>query len=288
MKSGDGDSLLRFAFGDVAVPGGIVRLERALADVLGQHHYPGPAAGLLGEALAASALLAATLKFAGALSLQARSAGSVQLLFAECGHDQRLRGYARVAEGAHATGFGAMLDGGTLAITITPEQGQRYQGIVPLEHPGLDACIEAYFEQSEQLPTLIRLVSDGVRAAGLMLQVLPGGRADDPRWEHLQQLSATVRADELLEDVFEGLLWKLFHQEKVHLQPPVPLAFGCRCSEQRAAATLQSVGEAEARDVLAEQGLVKVQCEFCQQEYRFDGPALDTLFGPAGAGSTRH
>lgn len=288
MSTGDSDSLLRFDFGEVPVRGGIVRLESALSDVLGQHHYPAPAASLLGEALAASALLAATLKFAGALSLQARSSGSVQLLFAECGHDQRLRGYARVAEGAHAAGFGAMLEAGTLAITITPEQGQRYQGIVPLEHAGLDACIEAYFEQSEQLPTLIRLVCDGVRAAGLMLQVLPGGRADDPQWEHLQQLSATVRADELLEDPFEDLLWKLFHQERVHLQPPVPLAFGCRCSQQRAAATLQSVGETEARDVLAEQGLVKVQCEFCQQEYRFDGPALDALFGPAAAGATRH
>lgn len=288
MSAGETDRLLRFDFGDVPVRGGIVRLETALADVLGQHHYPAPAAGLLGEALAASALLAATLKFAGALSLQARSSGSVQLLFAECGHDQRLRGYARVAAGAHAPGFGAMLDSGTLAITITPEQGQRYQGIVPLEHPGLGACIEAYFEQSEQLPTLIRLVCDGVRAAGLMLQVLPGGKSDDPHWEHLQQLSATVRADELLEDGFEALLWKLFHQERVHLQPAVPLAFGCRCSEQRASATLQSIGEAEAREVLAEQGLVKVQCEFCQQEYRFDGPALDLLFGPAGAGSTRH
>ncbi len=288
MNSGDGDSLLRFDFGDVPVRGGIVRLDQSLADVLGQHHYPAPAADLLGQALAASALLAATLKFAGALSLQARSSGSVQLLFAECGHDQRLRGYARVAEGAHATGFGAMLDGGTLAITITPEKGQRYQGIVPLEHPGLDACIEAYFEQSEQLPTLIRLVCDGVRAAGLMLQVLPGGKADDPRWEHLQQLSATVRADELLEDTFEGLLWKLFHQEQVHLQPPVALAFGCRCSQQRAANTLQSIGEAECRDVLAEQGAIKVQCEFCQQEYRFDDAAIDVLFGPAGAGATRH
>ncbi len=288
MSSGDGDSLLRFDFGEVPVRGGIVRLESALADVLGQHHYPAPAAGLLGEALAASALLAATLKFAGALSLQARSKGSVQLLFAECGHDQRLRGYARVADGAHATGFGAMLDGGTLAITITPEQGQRYQGIVPLEQSGLDGCIEAYFEQSEQLPTLVRLASDGVRAAGLMLQVLPGGRADDPHWEHLQQLSATVRADELLADDFENLLWKLFHQEEVRLQPAVPLAFGCRCSRERAAATLESIGEAESRDVLSEQGQIKVQCEFCQQEYRFDGPALDALFGPPGAGSTRH
>ncbi len=288
MNEPELDCLRCFDFEGAAVRGGIVRLGTALTDVLAQHFYPPPAAGLLGEALAASALLSATLKFSGSLSLQARSEGSVPLLFAECGHDRRLRGYARVAEGAHATGFGAMLSRGNLAITITPDQGQRYQGIVPLEQPELAGCLEDYFDQSEQLPTLIRLASDGVTAAGLMLQVLPGGRATDPEWEHLRHLSATVRTEELLADPFERLLWKLFHEEGVRLQPPESVAFGCRCSQTRAAATLQAIGEAESRSVLAEQGLIKIQCEFCQQEYRFDAVALELLFGPDIQAPTRH
>jgi len=278
----DTDTLQRFHFETAAVRGELVRLGASLREILGQHFYPAPVAALLGESLAASVLLSSTIKFAGSLSLQAKSEGPVSILFGECTHDRQIRGYARVADGAVGSGFGELLSRGTLAITITPAEGQRYQGIVPLDAPRLAGCLEHYFAQSEQLPTAILLACDGEHAAGLLLQALPASAeavADQaPRWEHLHHLARTVSDAELLGEGFETLLYHLFHEERVRVQAPEPVRFGCRCSASRAASTLQSLGETEARDILEEQGTILVHCEFCQQEYRFDAAALDAMF----------
>jgi len=282
VSAPDADTLQRFHFEDAAVRGELVRLGASLQEILGQHFYPGPVTMLLGESLAASVLLSATIKFSGSLSLQAKSNGPLGILFAECTHDRQVRGYGRVAEGALGPQLADLLPSGTLAITITPEQGQRYQGVVPLDAPRLAGCIEHYFAQSEQLPTALWLACDGAHAAGLMLQALPRGAAvsaeEAGRWEHLHQIARTVSAAELLGERFETLLFHLFHQERVRLHAPEAVRFGCRCSEGRAAKTLQALGESEVRDILAEQGGVVIHCEFCQQEYRFDAAALEALF----------
>lgn len=282
MSPPDTDTLQRFHFETAAVRGELVRLGPSLREILGQHFYPGPVAALLGESLAASVLLSSTIKFAGSLSLQAKSEGPVSILFGECTHDRQVRGYARVADGAVGGGLGELLSRGTLAITITPAEGQRYQGIVPLDAPRLAGCLEHYFAQSEQLPTAILLACDGEHAAGLLLQVLPGSVGTPAEhaghWEHLQRLARTVTDAELLGEGFETLLYHLFHEERVRVQAPQPVRFGCRCSASRAGGTLQSLGEAEARAILAEQGTILIHCEFCQQEYRFDAVAIDAMF----------
>lgn len=282
MSPPDTDSVQRFHFETAAVRGEIVRLGASLREILGQHFYPAPVAALLGESLAASVLLSSTIKFAGSLSLQAKSEGPVSILFGECTHDRQIRGYARVAEGAAVGGLGELLSRGTLAITITPEQGQRYQGIVPLDAPRLAGCLEHYFAQSEQLPTAILLACDGEHAAGLLLQALPvsaeAAAGQAASWDHLRHLACTATDAELLGERFETLLFHLFHEERVRVQAPEPVRFGCRCSAERASSTLQSLGEAEVRAIFAEQGTILVHCEFCQQEYRFDAGALDAMF----------
>jgi molecular chaperone Hsp33 len=282
MSPPDTDTLQRFHFETAAVRGELVRLGASLREILGQHFYPAPVAVLLGESLAASVLLSSTIKFAGSLSVQAKSEGPVTILFGECTHDRQIRGYASVADGAVGDDFGELLARGTLAITITPEQGQRYQGIVPLDAPRLAGCLEHYFAQSEQLPTSILLACDGEHAAGLLLQALPtsaeAARDQAARWGHLHHLACTVSDAELLGERFETLLYHLFHEERVRVQAPEPVRFGCRCSASRAASTLQSLGEAEARAILEEQGNILVHCEFCQQEYRFDAAAIDGMF----------
>jgi molecular chaperone Hsp33 len=291
MSTPDSDTLQRFRFETAAVRGEIVRLGASLREILGQHFYPGPVATLLGEALAASALLSSTIKYSGSLSLQARSEGPLGILFAECSHDRKLRGYARIATDPLGEGLARLLPNGTLAITISPENGSRHQGIVPLDAPDLAGCLEHYFAQSEQLPTAIWLACNGEHAAGLLLQALPdaGQRVADQRarWQHLHHLASTVRPGELLGERFETLLYHLFHQERVRVQAAQSLCFGCRCSGQRASDTLRGFGEEEVRAMLAEQGLIRVQCEFCQQEYRFDHAALQRMFDAAG-GTTVH
>ena len=282
------DQRRSFHLDDGRVRGQLVRLDSSLAEVLSHHHYPAAVAGLIGEALAAAVLMGATLKFSGALSLQARSSGPVALLFAECREQWLVRGFARVQAGSADGDLGQLLRGGTLAITISPERGERYQGIVPLDAGSLAPCLEHYFLQSEQLPTVLRLACDGRRAAGLLLQALPA-RPSAPapvgRWEHLSTLAGTTRPGELLSDPFETLLYHLFHQERVRLHDGEAVRFGCSCSAARAADTLRALGEPEARDVLRERGLVQIHCEFCQQEYRFDSAAIDQLFREGLAGS---
>jgi molecular chaperone Hsp33 len=279
------DAVQRFQLADADVRGELVCLDHSLHTVLAQHFYPAPVARLLGEALAASVLLSSTLKFSGTLSLQSKSSGPLGILFAESSHDRRIRGYARVAEGAVTDGIGNLLANGTLAITIAPEAGERYQGIVPLDGDTLGACIEHYFAQSEQIPTLVCLACDGERAAGLLLQALPRAAAPNAKpgaaWEHFQHLARTLQSDELLQLPFETILFRLFHQDGVYVQPTTPVVFGCRCSLERAGNTLRTIGEREARSVLAEQGAVTIHCEFCQQEYRFDGNAVNRLFSGA-------
>ncbi len=291
MSTPDSDTLQRFHFETTAVRGELVRLGASLRAILGQHFYPNPVANLLGETLAASALLSSTIKYSGTLSLQAKSEGPLGILFAECSHDRQLRGYARVATEAIGEDFTDLLHNGTLAITISPEGGQRYQGIVPLDAPDLAGCLERYFAQSEQLPTAIWLACDGEQAAGLLLQSLPtAGRhlpKDHARWDHLHQLASTVSSRELLDERFETLLYHLFHQERVRVQGAESVRFGCRCSNDRATGTLRSLGERELRAILAEQGLIRVQCEFCQQEYCFDDSALLRMFDTPG-GDTVH
>jgi len=277
------DSVRRFLFEDAAVRGEIVRLDHSIKEILAQHFYPAPVAALLGEMLAASVLLSSTIKFSGTLSLQAKSSGPVGLIFAECSHDQRVRGFARVADEAMGEGISSLLRQGTLAITITPDTGQRYQGIVPLDADTLGGCLEHYFRQSEQLATAVWLASDGDNcAAGMILQTLPAAARDLPdqgrHWEHLHQLAATLSGEELLGDPFYRLLYTLFHDDRVRLHEPRPVRFGCRCSAVRAAATLKALGVAEARSIIEERGTILIHCEFCQQEYRFDAAEVERLF----------
>jgi len=277
------DLLQRFQLERAHVRGVLVRLEQSWRQVRERAPYPPAVETLLGRTLAASALLTGNIKFEGALSIQLKSKGAVHLLFAECSHDGRLRGLARWHGDVPADfQIAAPEASPLLAITIeNATSGQRYQGLVPVEDADLSVLFERYFERSEQLPTRIVLADDGVRCAGLMLQVLPrdAAREDDPdAWNRVGMLLDTVSQDELLHLAPEKLLHRLFHEETVRSEAPRPLAFGCRCSRERVGAMLQSLGRAEAEASVREDGVVEVTCEFCNTLYRFDRVDLEQLF----------
>ena len=276
------DQLLRFIFDGTDVRGEWVQLDRAFQEALVNHHYPPPVRALLGEFLAAVSLLGATLKFDGAIALQARSeAGQIPLIMAEASSALTVRAIVSGAEGAVGGDFQTLLGKGVLSITIEPKQGQRYQGIVALEAHSLARCLEAYFEQSEQLSTRIWLCADAQRAAGLFLQELPSQRAASERieqWRHLCALADTVQAEELLQLPGDELLYRLFHQDQLRLLRRDNVQFRCSCSRERTASMLFSLGRAELDDILREQGMIQVNCEFCNQLYRFDAADVAALF----------
>ncbi len=282
------DQLHRFIFENTDVRGEIIGLADSYTRVLANGDYPPAVAQLLGEALAAAGLLSATLKFDGTLVLQARGDGELSLIVADCSRQCRLRALAHVQAGTKPAqkSLPELLGNGTLAVTIDPVQGERYQGIVPLESPTLAGCLEGYFQRSEQLPTCLWLFADGQRAGGLLLQALPAREqepgARDAYWQHLTALAETLTAEEFLETDTPTLLHRLFHREQIQLFEPTTMAFGCSCSRDRTAEMLLNLGEEEVRDILREQGLVEIRCQFCHQLYRFDEPGIDDLFHPEG------
>lgn len=280
------DELIRFIFDTTDIRGEWVQLERSYADTLINHHYPPGVRRLIGEFLAAASLMGATLKYEGTLILQARSEGQVPLIMAEATSTGAVRAIVRGAEMAIGENFQALMGDGNLTITIDPVNGQRYQGIVAMEGDSLASCLEEYFRQSEQLPTRFWLAVDDTRAAGLFLQELPssidaGTRAE--QWQHLNALAETVTAVELLQLPAETLLHRLFHQEQLHLLRRDPVEFRCSCSQARTEAMLASLGRAEIEAILAEQGEVSVNCEFCLQSYRFSPERARQLFAAPSA-----
>ena len=283
------DVLHRFLLERAGVRGALVRLGPAWREVAGRGDYPAVLHDLLGEALAASALLTANIKLDGELSVQLKSAGALRLLFAECTDQGRLRGLARCEPPLPQPLSLAALPQAVLAITIgNVERGQRYQGLVELDAADLAGVLEHYFERSEQLPARLLLAADGEHAVGLMLQKLPdaGGHdaaADEDAWPRVLQLTATLGAAELLASAPEQLLYRLYHEESVRLFEPRPLAFGCSCSRERVAAMLRSLGRAEVEATLdAQDGRIEVDCEFCAQHYVFDRIDAEHLLRDAG------
>lgn len=279
------DSRSKFLFENLAVRGEIVRLGDTLRAVLGKHDYPAPLQALLGEALAASALLAGTVKFEGLLILQAKGEGPLTLLMAECTHDGDLRAIARWEGEVPAAPLVQLLGDGHLAITIDPpahgdRAAQRYQGIVPLDGLSLAECLEHYFRQSEQLATRLWLVAGPEGAAGLLLQELPatgGAPRDADGWNRLCRLTDTLTAGELLSLPVETLLHRLYNQEDVRLFTASSLRFACSCSRGRTLDALRSLGAIELRAILAEQGLIETTCQFCNETRRYTAADLGDL-----------
>lgn len=279
------DSLVRFLLPDAGVRGVHVHLDETWRQILSHGSYPPSAAELLGEAAVASALFTGHTKVDGRLSIQLRSNTAMRTLFAECTAAGTLRGIVQLADGGGDAprDLTALGEDALLAITIEnpgldPREPQRYQSLVGLTASGLDEAFEDYFRQSEQLPTRLLLAADGERAAGLLLQKLPGDEGDQDGWSRASALFDTLGKQELLEVAADTLLHRLFHEENPALLGAKPLRFACSCSRDRVASMLQSLGETEARAAAEPTGAVEVRCEFCGQEYHFPLTEFDILF----------
>jgi molecular chaperone Hsp33 len=251
----------------------VVHIDETYDEVLRRGRYPDLLAHTLGEALVVSALCSSGVKFEGRVSLQMRASGPLKLLMADCTDTGGMRGLARFdAESMLAMReFSELAEGGVLTMTVEPSgKGRMWQGVVPVEGVSLADAIAGYFDQSEQLPTRVRLaVSDG-RAAGMLVQRMPGSADDEDGWNRACRLVETVKDAELLETDSETLLHRLFHEETRRLFPARPLGFHCPCSRERVARVLRGLGPEELDSIVEAEGRVDVSCEFCNQQYRFD------------------
>ena len=289
-----GDEVRRFIVENRPVRGHWVRLEGAWRELRAHKEYPEPVRELLGQAVAASVLLAATLKFNGTLTLQLQGNGAVRLLVAQCTHDFRLRAVANFDDAAvegvitesHGGAAFRRLVGteGRIVVTIeSNERNQRYQGIVPLSGASLADSLESYFATSAQLPTRVVLAADSERGVGVLVQKLPDPTNADESdmmavWEDAQRGIERLSTTDLLLKPVEELLQRGFAAHDMRLFKGAPVQFECRCSEGRVSSLLRALGEEEVRDVLKEQGAVTVTCEFCHRPYRFDAVDVEALF----------
>lgn len=292
------DQLLRFSFEQLDIRGELVYLDESWAQVLARHDYPPNVRKQLGEALSVVALLRATIKFDGTLILQIQGKGPLRSLVAQITSKGALRGLARWEGIVPAGPASAVFGSGSLIITVMKDSGERYQSIVELAGNTLSDALDRYFEQSEQLPTRFRLHVSAQRVAGFFLQALPpaegslrAAEAREEDWRRINLLADTLQAEELLADEPLALLHKLFHEEVVRLFDPAPLRFECTCSRDKVEKTLITFGEQDLEDIIAQEGSVKVDCEFCNQHYRFDRSDVARLFhadATPPAGTTLH
>ncbi len=279
------DSLQRFTFDKSHVRGELVGLKKTLGDILERQSYPEPVNALLGQLLAAAALLSATVKISGLLTLQVQGNGPVQLLQAETTHDGKLRGIARIDSEQGLDSGNLLGEDGRLIITIDPDEGRRYQGIVALEGDDLAKSLEGYFKQSEQLATRLWLSCEGGVAAGFLLQELPKlgelqeeMEVDEDAWRRLTHLASTVRDDELLHLENDQLLHRLYHEEVVRTYDLEPLKFSCSCSKERLSVALEQMGYEECQEIVDEQKKIRADCQFCGQHYSFGQSDINGLF----------
>lgn len=285
----DNDLLHRFIFDDCDVRGEIVTLGDSYRQVMNNNDYAPAIQRLLGEFLAAASLLSGTLKFNGLISIQGRGEGPLSMVMAECTHHRDLRGIVRLnPEFAESDTVGEslsdLLGKGIIAITIEPEQGERYQGLVPMESEHLAGCLEHYFYQSEQLKTRLWFAAGEQSATGFLLQALPrqinsDEEANRDHWETLCTLADTVSDEELLGLDHPTLLHRLFHEQPLRLFEPAQLKFACSCSRERSANALLSLGREEVEQLLVEQGSIDIDCQFCNRHYSFDTKDIRELLG---------
>ncbi len=294
------DTLQKFIFDNAAVRGEFVEISDTWREIQNRHAYPPAVRKVLGEMVAAAALLSANLKFNGAIVMQIHGDGPVRLLVVECDSELRLRATAKVAEGAEVADdadLSSMLNAtghGRFVITLDPLDkvpGQQpYQGIVPLDGADMATVIENYMLRSEQMDTRLWLAADNAVSRGLLLQKLPrhSGK-DDQRaqaseeedletWNRAVVLASTLKQDELLTTDIETLMNRLFWEETIRVFEPAHPQFHCSCTREKVGNMLKILGSAEVESALSELGQLAINCDFCGKHYAFDKVDCAQLF----------
>ena len=294
------DTLQKFMFEGAPVRGELVELSDTWKQVQSRRDYPEAVNTLLGEMLAAAALLSANLKFNGAIVMQIHGDGPVRLLVVECDADLQMRATAKfdsdtvISEAALLPDLVNVHGNGRFVITLDPKDKlpgqQAYQGVVPLDGDSIASVIEHYMMRSEQLDTRLWLAADRNVSRGLLLQKLPtSGGIDAPvdddlaTWDRTVMLASTLKHTELLDTDIDTLMRRLFWEETIRVFDPKHPSFHCSCSRERVSNMLKMLGQPEVESVLEELGYVAIDCEFCGQHYAFDAVDCAQLFVPEDA-----
>ena len=271
------DSVTPFGFESLPVRGALIYLSRSWRRMLRDHDYDALVTETLGHAAAATGLIAQSLKFDGAITLQIQGDGLLQMLVMQCTSEFDVRGMAAVHEGSHARDFAELTADAHCAVTV--DAGDRpYQGIVAINDASLAASLEHYFDRSVQVPSHIALVANESVAGGLLLQQVPGESIDEDDWNRLHLLAETLAEKDFAGEAGIELIGKLFVEDDVRVYEPRPVNFRCRCSVRKTEDVLKMLGEAESRAALEDRGNIEVVCEYCGRRRHFDAVDVERIF----------
>lgn len=271
------DHVIPFVFESLPVRGEIIHLSRTWRRMIGDHDYEPIVRATLGEAAAATGLIAQSLKFDGSVTLQIQGNGDLRMLVMQCTDDLELRGMASPAPHVTARSFDELVQDAHCAITI--DSGERpYQGIVEVNRDSFSASLENYFARSAQVPSHVALLCDDELSGGMLLQKMPGQAIDPDDWTRLGLLAKTLTRDDFTRDSGLDLIGKLFNEDDVRVYEGKPVIFKCRCSQERAEDVLRMLGADEINAALEEQGRLEVTCEYCGRMRRFDSVDVSRLF----------
>ncbi|WP_455366448.1 Hsp33 family molecular chaperone HslO [Kaarinaea lacus] len=293
----DRDLHQRFLFEYHPVRGELVHLNQSWQEILKRHEYPDNIQKILGEMAAAAVLLTATLKFRGSLIMQIQGSGALSMAVIEATSDLTLRGLAQWEGDIADMDLLEMAGTATLAITIDPDAGERYQGIVDISSGDIGKALEDYMLRSQQLETRLWLFANGANAAGMLLQKMPENligdipENDEDAWSRVTQLADTIHTEELTLLQFEELIYRLYHEEDVRVFEKQPVSFRCSCTRDRVVDMLRMLGYEEVQSIFDTEPNVGVRCQFCNHYYEFDRVDVEELFAvnvSTGNPATRH
>ena len=273
----------RFIFDEQPIRGIHVQLSDVWQHIAQQKNYPQAIRRALGELLAAGAILSSNLKLDGTLIVQVQGQGSLKMLVVEATSEDTVRATARWNEQANLDDGRSLIEllgeNAVFGITLQPNEGEPWQGIVPLEGSNIAEMLSAYMRRSEQLDTHISLAASEHAAGGLLLQRLPEQQIDADAWTHYTTLADTVTPQELIELDAQHLLYRLFHETPPRVFPAEDLEFACTCSRGKVSDMLLLLGGQEVGNIVAEQGSIAIDCDFCGEKYVFDDTDVQALFG---------
>ncbi len=280
----------QFLLKDRNIRGQIVQLSQAWQDIQSTQHYSDQLAQVLGQSIAAVAALASTVKLDGSMIMQVQGDGPISTLVAQATHNGNLRGLVRTRSKLDENAnFSQLVGEARFVITIEAQGAQRYQGIVECEGEVIADSFNAYFTQSEQLATRLWLMADRKQAACFLLQQLPSDNKQtqiNADWEHSCILADTLSDEELATLSPTALLHRLFHEEDVEVFPSTDLQFACQCSTAKVQNVIVNMGETDAMALIAEEGEINADCEFCAKTYRFDKIDVASMFSATQSAPT--
>ncbi|KDN96531.1 molecular chaperone Hsp33 [Hydrogenovibrio marinus] len=280
------NTIKRFLFKDLDIRGQHLQLDDVWQKMIEDRHYTPALIEVLGELTAMTIMMANGLKHPGKVIIQIQGQGPVNLLVVEATHELQIRGVAKTNRAlTNESTLDELLGDGQILMTMENTlTDSLFQSYVDREGSTVTEAFEAFLTQSEQLPSKLWLAANEKGIGGVLIQQMPPSsnkteeETDGDGWNRISMLTETLTTEELVSLDSETLLHRLFHEEVIELFEPNTVEYNCPQDPERIEMMIRSLGEADARQLLEEQGEIVVHNEMCNFHLRLTKEDIDRIF----------